>query len=188
MENTPILINVTLSIVHVFWLMVLMFAIVGTMRGWAKEMLVAFSVLTAIALNYLLQRFGSDALAVLGDTGSTSLFWIRFIILLVLVFFGYQTVNISKFAPRVRREKIQDAVLGFIFGAVNGYGVIGTIWYYLHEASYPFSFFTIVVSINPNADSVIAPYIKVLPPQLIGEPGIYFAVILALIFVLAVFL
>ncbi len=172
-----------IAIHHVFLMFVLVFAIIGTMRGWAKEVLVSFSVLTAIALNYLLERF--VPLTVFSQSQSVSLFWIRFIILMVLVFFGYQTVNISKFAPRVRREKIQDAVLGFFFGAINGYGIAGTVWYYLNETHYALQF---IYPPPPELQAKIAQYVALLPPSLIGDPAIYFAVIMALIFVLAVFL
>ena len=35
----------------------ILFAIVGWMRGWAKELLVAFSVILALALNHVLRRY-----------------------------------------------------------------------------------------------------------------------------------
>lgn len=171
---------------HVFWVFVFFFAVIGTMRGWAKELLVSFSVLTAIALNYLLERFGGVTFSVFNDTSSTSLFWIRVTILLSLVFFGYQTVNISRFAPQARKEKIQDSFLGFFFGAINGYAVIGTLWFYLNDVQHAFEF--IQQPTDPQLQATIARYITLLPPNLIGEPGIYFAVILSLIFVLVVFL
>ena len=41
-----------MSIVILFWMFVILFAIVGWMRGWAKELLVSFSVILALALNH----------------------------------------------------------------------------------------------------------------------------------------
>ncbi len=38
-----------MSIVYLFWMFVILFGIVGLMRGWAKELLVAFSVILALA-------------------------------------------------------------------------------------------------------------------------------------------
>ncbi len=172
-----------IALYHVFWLLILVFAFIGMLRGWAKEVLVTFSVLTAIALNYLLERF--VPLGLFSDGSSVNLFWVRTIILLVLVFFGYQTVNISKFAPKMRREKIQDSVLGFFFGALNGYAIAGTAWYYLNEANYGLNF---VIQAPPEVEAKIATYITLLPPSLLGDPTIYFAVILSFIFVLAVFI
>ncbi len=43
-----------MSIVSFFWLCVFLFAMVGWMRGWAKELLVTFSAILALGLNYLL--------------------------------------------------------------------------------------------------------------------------------------
>ena len=46
-----------MSIVYVFWMYVILFAIVGWMRGWAKELLVAFSVILALAVNHVLRKY-----------------------------------------------------------------------------------------------------------------------------------
>lgn len=172
-----------IALYHVFWLFVMVFSLIGALRGWAKEVLVTFSVLTAIALNYLLERF--VPLPLFSDSASPNLFWIRTTILIVLVFFGYQTVNISKFAPKMRREKIQDTLLGVFFGALNGYAIAGTIWFYLNETGYMLDFIY-----PPPADvaTKIQQYIAILPPSLLGDPLIYFAVIISFIFVLAVFI
>jgi hypothetical protein len=40
-----------MSIIYVFWMYVVLFAIIGWMRGWAKELLVSFSVILSLALN-----------------------------------------------------------------------------------------------------------------------------------------
>ena len=40
-----------MSLVYVFWMYVLLFAVIGMLRGWAKELLVAFSVVLALALS-----------------------------------------------------------------------------------------------------------------------------------------
>ena len=44
-----------MSIVYIFWMYVILFAVIGAMRGWAKELLVAFSVITALAVILLLE-------------------------------------------------------------------------------------------------------------------------------------
>ncbi len=35
------------SLIVIFWMYVILFAIIGGMRGWAKELLVTFSVILA---------------------------------------------------------------------------------------------------------------------------------------------
>src|SRR6266540_7444614 len=175
-----------MSIVILFWMFVILFAIVGWMRGWAKELLVSFSVILALALNHVLRRYIPIA-QTLPET-DVSLFWVRTIILIVLVFFGYQTVvSIPHLASRAARERLQDTLFGGILGGVNGYLIAGTILYYLSAANYPFE-----KVISPPTDPAIAETVNkmmlYMPPQLLGEPGIYFAIILAFIFVLVVYI
>jgi hypothetical protein len=117
-----------------------------------------------------------------------TLFWVRTIVLLVLVFFGYQTViTISRLASKAARERLQDTLFGVILGAFNGYLIAGTILYYMHVANYPFE----KVITKPPDDALMQTVNQMMlymPPQLLGEPGIYFAVILAFIFVIVVYI
>jgi hypothetical protein len=175
-----------MSVVYIFWMYVVLFAIVGGMRGWAKELLVAFSVILALALNHVLRRYIPIA-ATLDETDVT-LFWVRTIVLLTLVFFGYQTViSISRLAARATRERLQDTLFGVILGAFNGYLIAGTILYYMHVANYPFEN-VISMPQDPALLQTVTQMMLYMPPRLLGEPGIYFAVILAFIFVLVVYI
>jgi hypothetical protein len=156
------------------------------MRGWAKELLVAFSVILALALNHVLRRY--IPLAVALPEADVTLFWVRTIVLLVLVFFGYQTViTISRLAASATRERLQDTLFGVILGAFNGYLISGTILYYMHVADYPFQN-VIAKPQDPALLQTVNQMMLYMPPQLLGEPGIYFAVILAFIFVLVVYI
>lgn len=175
-----------MSIVYVFWMYVFLFAVIGWMRGWAKELLVSFSVILALALNHVIRRYIPLA-SKLAET-DPSLFWVRVIILLVLVYFGYQTViSIQHLAARARSEKLQDTLFGAFLGAINGYLVAGSILYYLHIADYPFP-----QVVSKPTDPVLLERVNqmmlYMPPQLLGEPGIYFAIILAFVFVLVVYI
>ena len=174
-----------MSIVYLFWMFVILFGIVGLMRGWAKELLVAFSVILALALNHVLRRYIPIAQN-LPETDQ-SLFWVRTIILLVLVYFGYQTViSISHLASRAARERLQDSLFGAIMGALNGYLIVGTILFYMHVADYPFPE---VISKPPDPLlQTVNQMMLYMPPQLLGEPGIYFAIIIAFVFVLVVYI
>jgi hypothetical protein len=175
-----------MSIVYLFWMYVILFAIVGGMRGWAKELLVSFSVILALALNHVIRRYIPIAQN-LSET-DTSLFWVRTIILLTLVYFGYQTVvSIPHLASRAARERLQDSLFGVIMGALNGYFIAGTILFYMHVADYPFE--TVISKpADPNLLQSVNQMMLYMPPQLLGEPGIYFAIILAFVFVLVVYI
>ena len=175
-----------MTIMAVFWMYVILFAIVGGMRGWAKELLVSFSVILALALNHVIYRYLPSA-ANVEAANPTLFFWMRTLIFLVLVFFGYQTViSIQRLAARAARERLGDAFLGIVLGAFNGYLIAGTLLYYIHVAKYPYPN---VISSPPEewVQSVTQLMLR-MPPQLLGEPLIYFVVILAFIFVIVVYI
>jgi Mg/Co/Ni transporter MgtE len=90
-------------------------------------------------------------------------------------------------AGKAAREKLQDSLLGFILGALNGYFIIGTAWFYLHAANYPFEYITAPVEGSSMGDMALR-LIPMLAPRLLGEPAIYFVVMLCFIFVLVVFI
>ena len=174
-----------MSVIAIFWMYVLFFAIIGAMRGWAKELLVAFSVVTALAVNLLLEKYIPLVRDL--DKASSSVFWIRTIILIALVYFGYQTVSISRFASKAARERLQDALFGAVLGGLNGYLVAGTVLFYNHVANYPYRDI-----MSPATDPVLVQAIdtmmRYMPPRFLGEPSIYFAVIIILIFIIVVYI
>ncbi|GAB4417603.1 MAG: hypothetical protein Kow002_04100 [Anaerolineales bacterium] len=173
-----------ISLVYVFWMYVALFGVIGALRGWVKELMVVFSVVLALATNHLLHRFVPvvNSLA----PASSELFWVRTIVLLVLVFFGYQTVvSIQRLAARAARERLQDTLFGIFMGAINGYLIAGSVLYYLHYAEY----FPKFIQPPTGADmEQLARMLDWMPPNLLGEPGIYFALVVCFIFVIVVFI
>jgi hypothetical protein len=164
---------------------VILFAVIGGLRGWAKEILVSFSVILALAFTALLEHYVPFVRDVLLPQKSPTLFWLRTIILIMLVFFGYQTVNFNRFAGKLARERLEHAILGTVIGAVNGYLIAGTIWFYMADANYPFS--NIASAPTGTIAAIASNMLKYMPPRLLGIPGIYFAVVVAFIFVIVVF-
>ena len=176
------------SLVVIFWMYVILFAVIGAMRGWARELLVAFSVVLALFITTVLERFVPFITNTLGAIPPT-LFWLRTAIVIALVFFGYQTPNIPRLAAQNRfaRDRLQDILLGVFLGALNGYLIVGTIWYYLHAAGYPFP--NLIEQPSGNVLTVTNQMMALMPPQLLGgSSAIYFAVALAFAFVLVVFI
>ncbi|HEX7541626.1 MAG TPA: CvpA family protein [Anaerolineales bacterium] len=174
------------SLSFVFWMYVILFGIIGGMRGWAKELLVTFSVILALTFTTLLEHYVPFVRDVLQKDSAALYFWLRAIILGLLVFFGYQTPHISRFAPKMTREKFQDILLGVFLGAINGYLIAGTIWYYMADAGYPFP--QIITAPSGDIAKVAEAMLHYMPPKLLGIPGIYFAVVIAFIFVIVVFI
>jgi hypothetical protein len=175
------------SLVFVFWILVVLFGVIGGMRGWAKEMLVTFSVILALTFITLLDSYVGFFKAIKQDDPNLY-FWVTGAIVALLVFFGYQTPNFARFAPKMAREKFQDVLLGIVIGLINGYLIAGSIWFFLYKAQYPFPGITDPVSANiPQVVEAAKKLLPFLPPSWLGVPGIYFAVVLAFIFVIVVF-
>lgn len=173
-----------ISIIYVFWMYIILFAVIGLLRGWAKELLVGFSVIVGLALNFILHKF-VPVISSLREQ-DTSLFWIRSSIMVILVYFGYQTViSVARLQAGGRRERLQDSMFGFFLGGINGYLIVGTLWYYLHVAGYPGV--AIQAPTDPAITAAIQNLINIMPPRILGEPWIYFAVIIVLIFILVVY-
>jgi len=172
-----------MSLLNVFWLLLIIFATIGGMRGWAKEILVMFSMVLALFLDIIITAYVPGVSAAIAAQPPIAQFVGRATFFILLAFFGYETpAVVSALQGKGKREKTQDIVLGIVIGALNGYLIIGTLWYYLHLAQYPIS--GITAPIEPFAQN----FINFLPPKVIGVPYIYFAVGLAFVFVIVVFL
>ncbi len=177
------------SINVVFWMLVILFALIGGMRGWAREILVSFAVILAVFIMSVLERFVPFIHDTLAVSSPAAFFWLRIIILLGLVFFGYQTPNLPKIAQtgRFARERLQDILLGFFIGAINGYLVWGTIWFYMADANYPFSIVAPPDAATAMGEAALR-LLPMLPPNWLTSPAIYFAVAIAFVFVMVVFI
>lgn len=171
-----------MSLSTVFWLLISITAIIGGMRGWAKEILVLFSLVLAMFLDTIIIEFVPGVAAAFQSQDPAVQFWVRAIFLMAMAFFGYESPAIaSALQGKGKREKLQDILLGGVMGAINGYLLVGSLWYYLHISQYPVS--GVITPTDPN----VLAYIAFLPPKFVGPPWIYFAVGLAFVFVLIVF-
>jgi hypothetical protein len=174
-----------MNVVSLFWMFVCLFGVIGAMRGWAKELLVVFSGVIALAVNVLL--FGHFPwLRDLPDN-SLSVFWARSTVTITLVYFGYQTVaSVVSLASKAVREKLSDVLFGAVMGGINGYLIAGSILAYFHIADYPYEN-VIAPAADANFSEIVAGMMAAMPPNLLGEPGIYFAALILLIFILVVY-
>lgn len=165
----------------VFWIFVVLFGIIGAMRGWAKELLVTFSVLVALFIMAILGSFGPFK-NIFTESITTTGFWVSSGILLLMVILGYQTPMLARFASgKFVREKFSDMLLGFFIGMINGYLIVGSLWYFMQQAGYPFP----EITRPPDPQPFIVNY---LPPTWLQGPVLYAAVGLAFVFVLLVFI
>ncbi|HRE26779.1 MAG TPA: CvpA family protein [Anaerolineales bacterium] len=172
-----------MSITAVFWMLVVIFGIIGGFRGWAKEVLVLFSLILALFLMRVLQQYVPGVQAALDAQGPQQQVILRSALMIMLAYFGYQTPNIPAFSGKLARDKLQDFLLGSVIGLLNGYFIVGTIWYYLDQTGYPWPGLVTAPPVETVANMM--PY---MPPRVLGEPYIFFAIGAAFVFVIIVFL
>jgi zinc transporter ZupT len=166
----------------VFVGLVLFFGVIGALRGWARELLVVFSVILARFTEIVLREYVPIIGPALVNLDRTMWFYARVAIFVFIVFFGYATPVISStLGAKARKEKFQDALLGFFIGFVNGFLVVGTFWGYLHELGYGLWGIT-----PPNTDTA-AIVLKYLPLTWLSGPQLFVAVAISFAFVLIVF-
>ena len=167
----------------VFWLLVVLFAVIGSLRGWAKELLVACSLVLAMFINMLLDKYAAGLLSTLP---APEVFGVRAGVFALLTYFGYLTPRLPWIpADRFLRDRLQDWLLGAVLGAVNGVLLFGSIWFFLHRAGYPFPGFE-QAQLSANSPEVTA-MMQYMPPILLGELWVFVAVAVAFIFVIVVF-
>ncbi len=170
----------------VFIGLVILFGIIGGLRGWAKELLVSFSLILARFIEMVLVKYVpviNSSLQTLATDDPRTWFFVRAILFVIIVSFGYATTIISThLGSRARKEKLQDTLLGFFLGAINGFLVIGMLWGFLHQKGY--ALWGITAPTVPQALGII-PY---LPIEWLEGPTLLVAVVVAFTFVLIVFI
>ena len=176
-----------ISLDILFYIFIIIFALIGAIRGWAKEIVALFGTLLGLfALNVLETYVPSFESYLLSSPVSTQI-RLKAIVFCVIVFCAYQTPNLPFLGrnDRFKRERLRDVILGSILGAANGFMIFGTIWYFIHQGKYPFTFIIEPIASTPSGEAALE-LIKMLPPAWLVTPYIYFAIGLASLFVLVV--
>ncbi len=135
-----------------FAMSVLLFAMIGYMRGWQKEVIALSGLVGIIAV---LQQFGFEIVSFLklnpGDAVTLEevaeirrqQILIQSIFFLIVVFFSYQfvtrladTATGGRLGERLR-SGFESKIIGMFAGALNGYLVIGGLWSFLEYLPVP---------------------------------------------------
>ena len=173
------------SLTVVFGVLVVLFGVIGAMRGWAKELLVTSAVVLGLFLNSILEIYvQSYRTALIAQPVSTG-FTIRSVMLVLLAFFGYQTPKIQALQSKLVRERFEEVLLGLFMGLLNGYLLIGSIWSYLHTAGYEIT--SLVMPPQGELAEQITNLMSYMPPELLPIPHVFFAVGVVFVFIIVVF-
>lgn len=177
-----------MDILYLFGLFLLLFSFLGFLRGWVKEIILTFAIIVALALNIVLQKYIPLVRDLTSD--SPSLFWIRMIITLSMVYFGYRTVSdipeLSMKAGLRDIKSVRDKFFCLFVGSLNGYLLTGTTLFYMFMTN---SILDRIAKnpIDESAHQIIQNVIFYMPPRIFGEPLIYFTVIIVFVFVLYIY-
>jgi uncharacterized membrane protein required for colicin V production len=179
----------------VFGGLLILFGLIGSLRGWAKEIIVAFSVILALFVEHVMVTFVLPLVGIqFSEWPNTSQFYTRSILFIIIAVFGYASPTLSsKLGSKVARERLQDILLGFFLGVLNGFLIVGSIFSFLHAANYGITAESPngIWGINPPApETSSAELMKSLPPQLVADSSamLYVAVAAAFVFVIVVFI
>ncbi|HEX9675485.1 MAG TPA: hypothetical protein VGA07_05860 [Anaerolineales bacterium] len=174
-----------ISLTVLFGVLVILFAVIGAMRGWAKELLVTSAVVLGLFMNSILENYVVSYQAALVTQPVSTGFTIRSLMLILLAFFGYQTPNIRALQPKLVRERLEEVVLGLFMGLLNGYLLIGSLWYYLDSAGYGIT--KLVIAPEGELAEQIAGMMAYMPPEMLPIPHVFFAVGVVFVFIIVVF-
>ena len=129
-----------LELVTLMWVFVACFAFVGWQRGWTKEIIAMAGITLGL---FALHQFDAALREqLLAPFAASAKFLFQTGVLLLIAFFAYQTRALIGGEARAAargdgRAPAQSKALGGIVGAVNGYLVSGSIWYFMHINDYP---------------------------------------------------
>ncbi|NPA30557.1 MAG: CvpA family protein [Chloroflexi bacterium] len=171
-----------ISLHAVFWLALFFFAAVGAIRGWVREILVTSSLVLAFVIITLFLRAREPQIQPNEAALPPAMTWhfvvpptvgnprtevlIRAGLLVLFAIIGYETAGMGRFAARLGTTRTQDRILGAVLGALNGYFLVGSLWYYLAAYGYPFEVFE-----PPSAYGLNEPtLLQYMPPAYILKP------------------
>ena len=172
-----------ISLDLLFYFSIMLFTIVGALRGWGKEVLVSFAGILALAIiEIILPKFA-------GDWPADKTLYAKWIVILLCMFLGYQTPAINAFADSIRlqRNSARDVVMGALMGALNGYIIFGLMWHFMAAANYPIAGIT-APDTATSAGQAAARILSIALPNYLHAPVIYYALIIGCLIVLGVFL
>ena len=164
-------------------IMIGLFAMIGFMRGWTKELIATSGIVLAL---FTLKQFETILIDPLTNGQQNSKFWLQALILLAFGFFAYQTPPEAIARGRrggSNREGFQDGILGALVGAWNGYLLIGSLWWYMDNLEYPLSPY--ISPVDPGSAS--ANMVNILPLSwMLGGDGSILSLLMIALFVFVI--
>lgn len=178
-----------ISLFVVFIMFIVLFAIIGATRGRMREFLVSISVIVAIFINVILETYIGGYKDAILKNGPAGLFWVRGAIMVVVVFLGYLSPTLPLLMIGQNQAvppRLKNGILGLIFGGINGFLIMGSLWSYLADANYPFAIITAPDKLTAMG-KIALDLTQWLPPHFFVPPMLYFALAFGFVLILGAF-
>lgn len=175
-----------ISLFAMLWVSAIFFGIVGMMRGWTKEIVSTAGIMLATFV-----VFQSDALLrglLLSRISRDQAFIVQMAIFAAIIYLAYRSRTLVEERVQARPSRLQNAVLGALIGALNGYLMWGAVWYFLDVNEYPLA----PLVIAPQPGSVTDQLLNAIPLVLLGGGagggGELFIITLVFLFLIVLFI
>jgi hypothetical protein len=174
--SSILLINVDLP--YFLYFLIVGLAVTSILRGLAKVFLITSSIIFALFVIGVAERYLPVIITMVTPGGTVQLVF-RILVILSFIIIGYITPYHPwlKDDTRFAQVKLPNATLGFLLGAINGYLLAGTIWYFYAQAG--------IANMSPSGTEkgqVEWRLLEMMPPRFLEPPIIYFAVLFVLLY------
>lgn len=178
--------------VEYLWLvLIVVFGVTGMVRGLWKELgVTTVLMLSLFVLTFGWNKIGSKIVDVFpGNTPADTIVAIYYIVPIVFVtFIAYEGITL-KF-PMREMTGLVKALVGFPGGVLNGYLIVGTVWYALDQADYfglkvPLGTSGATVAVSDSLTELYSTLTHFLPVVFINE---YIMLLLGMILLVAIIL
>jgi hypothetical protein len=157
-----------------FGVLVLIFGLIGLVRGFLRELGVTAVMMFVLFVLHLFEPFldqGVTTVMAMGDglveAQSQGAFqtWLFVIVVMIIAFISYagETLSYGGHGP----GGPLGSVLGLLIGLFNGYLIAGTVWYYLDKWNYAIEWMGFSTEqLSQRAEAMV----EFLPMNFLGQP------------------
>lgn len=166
-----------IPIEYAFGTLVLIFALIGVVRGFLRELGVTTVMLFILFMLSLLEPFldqgFTKAMALAPgilhpENQARVQTWFFISIIAIIAFISYAGETLSFGGERL--GGFLGGALGALIGAFNGYLIAGSVWYYLHKWGYAISWMGFAPEqLSEQAQTIV----KFLPISFLGQPFLF---------------
>lgn len=166
-----------IPIEYAFGTLVLIFTLIGIVRGFLRELGVTMVMLFVLFVLSLLEPFLDQGFTKLTELAAGVLHpgnqarvqtWFFISLITIIAFISYAGETLSFGGERL--GGFLGGALGALIGAFNGYLIAGSIWYYLHKWEYAISWLGFAPDqLSERAQTII----KFLPISFLGQPFLF---------------